>query len=112
MRFRPIPAIVPAALVLTAALLLPAPGQAQQAFDPNTVTCAEVMRGGDDLMELTTLFTYAFLSGLDFSQGLPVSALDQETFTSTQAAVESLCEKYPEHSILRMIQAGLDGKPQ
>lgn len=101
-----------AALILCPALLaLPSPCPAQQAFDPNTITCDEVLRGGEEIMELTTLFTYAFLSGLDFSQGMPVSALDQETFVSTQTTVESLCAKYPEYSILQMIAAGLEGKP-
>ncbi len=109
-RFPSLPLL--AALAL-AVLLTAQPALAQQKiFDPNIITCSEVMRGGDDLMELTTLFTYAFLSGLDFSQGLPVAALDQETFASTQNAVENLCARYPEHTILGMITAGLEGKPQ
>ena len=91
--------------------VLSAPAQAQRAFDPNLVTCAEVLRSGEDLMELTTLFTYSFLSGLDYCQGMPVSPLDKDTFASTQAAVQNLCEKHPEYTILRMIGAGLEGKP-
>lgn len=115
-RLRPLPFVPAMALALLLALAaLAAQGpdlaHAAEAFDPNTVTCDQVMRGSEDLQDLATLFTYAFLSGIDFAQGLPVSALDRETYQTTRAALENLCRDNPEYSLLRMIRAGLEGKP-
>lgn len=98
------------ALVLALSSVLPV--RAAQDFDPNSVTCADVIRNENGLADLTTLFTYAFLSGVDFAEGNPVSALDRDTFEATSAAVDKICRAYPEKTVLEMIAIGLSGKPQ